>query len=208
MVMDAVGRSRLLGGYSTVPKLEPVLGTHPRGWCCACSCWDCGRDRMALRPPPHIGRVPGAITALTTAQGVRWHTRRLPRPGKILTNSFGVKRYGYDQAKQMAIAERQKQLEQVTGHWPGIPRIGSIRKRHRLEPRSNGKHRPHGRASPRGAHPQQKRAGAVVGPGRGSRASGGSSPSLSPSTAKSRRGRWPSQSESGSCGVLPSSFPR
>jgi hypothetical protein len=46
---------------------------------------------------------------------MRWVVHTLIGPGVILTKSFGVKTHGYEQAKQMAIAAREKHLEQLKG---------------------------------------------------------------------------------------------
>lgn len=51
----------------------------------------------------------------------RWVAHTQIAPGEVLTKSFGVKRYGYEQAQQMAIAERHRQLEQMKGRYSRHP---------------------------------------------------------------------------------------
>jgi hypothetical protein len=46
---------------------------------------------------------------------MRWVARTAVAKGMLLVSSFGVKTYGYEQAKQMAIAAREKHLAQMKG---------------------------------------------------------------------------------------------
>lgn len=47
---------------------------------------------------------------------MRWVTQTVAaKGGPVLSSSFAVKKHGYEQAKEMAIAAREKHLEQVAG---------------------------------------------------------------------------------------------
>jgi hypothetical protein len=60
--------------------------------------------------------VPGVVCLYKPDGTVeRWLAKTQLEPGKILQKSFAVGRYGR-QAKALAIAERQRQLAQMTGH--------------------------------------------------------------------------------------------
>jgi hypothetical protein len=46
---------------------------------------------------------------------MRWVARTAIAKGVLLINSFGIKTYGYEQARQMAIAARERHLAQMKG---------------------------------------------------------------------------------------------
>lgn len=71
------------------------------------------------------------VTFRSNAKGevMSWHAITRVSPDRLLTKSFGVGRYGAAQAECLAIAEREKQLEQMTG----------LRKVHPAEPRVRAK---------------------------------------------------------------------
>jgi hypothetical protein len=59
--------------------------------------------------------IPGVtFTAGPDGEPVSWHAKTYLGPGNILTKTFSVRRRG-PQAKQLAIAEREKQLRQMAG---------------------------------------------------------------------------------------------
>ena len=100
------------------------------------------RDEMVKKHPPMTRRQRAStlrrnnktgivgVTCDVGADGqpVRWHARTYLGPGNVLTKAFSVRRWGAE-AKQQAIAERQKQLRQMAGlarvH-PGEPLVRSL----------------------------------------------------------------------------------
>ena len=87
------------------------------------------RDEMIHRQPTHLRRelaqkarrdntsgVPGvSLHRWPDGRPRRWIARTSVEKGLFVTARFSIKRYGYEQAKQLAIAERQKQLQQMEG---------------------------------------------------------------------------------------------
>ncbi|MET3440686.1 hypothetical protein ABIC94_001440 [Variovorax paradoxus] len=60
--------------------------------------------------------IPGVVCALgQDGRPSSWQARTYLGPGKVLRKCFSVGRYGADEAKALAIAERQKQLQQMHG---------------------------------------------------------------------------------------------
>jgi hypothetical protein len=46
---------------------------------------------------------------------MRWIAHTCSAKGHVLTNCFGVKKHGFDQAMHLAIAARERHLEQMNG---------------------------------------------------------------------------------------------
>jgi len=87
------------------------------------------RDEMARKHPPasrqkladkvrrnNKSGIPGVV-CMFDPQGAPtgWIAQTYLGPGKHLSKYFGVTRYGATEAKLLAIAERQRQLQQMTG---------------------------------------------------------------------------------------------
>jgi hypothetical protein len=86
------------------------------------------RDGVVKKHPPKLRREMAQVPRSNNTSGIPgvrcatgpdgmpryWHAETALAPGKKLTKCFSVGRYGAD-AKQLAIAERQRQLLQMTG---------------------------------------------------------------------------------------------
>jgi hypothetical protein len=87
------------------------------------------RDEIVKKHPPMTRRARAEIVMSTSRTGIAgvnckigpdgqpqgWIARTRIEPGKTLHKIFSVRRYGA-QAKQLAIDERQRQLQQMQGH--------------------------------------------------------------------------------------------
>lgn len=113
------------------------------GEAAALLCAQAYRDEIVRQHPPMERREVAQKLRMTNKSGVSgvtfrsnakgeivsWHAITRVSPDRLLTKSFGVGRYGAAQAECLAIAEREKQLEQMKG----------LRKVHPAEPRVRAK---------------------------------------------------------------------
>jgi hypothetical protein len=74
------------------------------------------RERAQRIKRNNTSGVPGVLCQCwPDGRPMRWIARTTIAKGLILTNTFGVKTHGYEEAKQMAIAAREKHLAQMPG---------------------------------------------------------------------------------------------
>lgn len=75
------------------------------------------KKMLAMRPRSHNTSGFAGVFCVFNAEGrpTAWNAKTVLGPGRVLSKNFNIRALGSECAKQLAIAEREKQLEMVEG---------------------------------------------------------------------------------------------